>query len=447
MKRRPAICALERSSPRNSSTSCSRAETLPPAALSPQCADDRTPAAESVARSVVVTDATPWPSPDPGDDARAAGIAIRTDKELSHGEDRHEDPATDPSELDMAKVEQFMHQVVGDLGASLSAVLIHVGDRLGLYRAMGDAKPVTSNELAERTGLAERYVREWLHNQAAGGWITYDPRNTTFTLPAEHAILIADESQPTFLLGGFDFVASAWADENNVVDVFRTGKGIGWHEHDHRLFTGTERFFRPGYQANLVSAWLPALDGVVERLDAGARVADVGCGHGAATILLGESFPELRCRGLRLPRRVDPLGPQARGRSRRRGSCPFEVAGAKDFAGNYDLVCLFDCLHDMGDPVGAARHVREQLAPGGTLLLVEPAAADTPEQNHHPLGRLFYAASTMICTPASLAEEVGLGLGNQVGFAGLTEILGQAGFSHVRLATTTPVNLVIEARA
>jgi SAM-dependent methyltransferase len=373
-------------------------------------------------------------------------LVTRQTKELSVTKTESATASTGPA-LDMSAVEHFMHQVVGDLGASLSAVLIHVGDRLGLYRAMGDARPVTSDELARRTGLAERYVREWLHNQAAAGWVTYDPTDSTFTLPAEHALLVADESQPTFLLGGFDFVASAWADEHNVVDAFRTGKGIGWHEHDHRLFTGTERFFRPGYQANLVSAWLPALDGVVERLEAGARVADVGCGHGAATILVGESFPKCEVVGFDYH---DESIQSARKRAAEAGVAgrvSFEVAGAKDFRGEYDLVCLFDCLHDMGDPVGAARHVREQLAPGGTLLLVEPAAADTPEQNHHPLGRLFYAASTMICTPASLAQEVGLGLGNQVGFARLSEILGQAGFSHVRLATTTPVNLIIEARA
>ena len=354
--------------------------------------------------------------------------------------------STEIPALDMSKVEQFMHQVVGDLGAALSAVLIHVGDRLGLYAAMGDAQPVTSAELARRTGLAERYVREWLHNQAASGWVTYDATGATFTLPAEHALLVADESLPTFLLGGFDFVACAWADESTLTDAFRTGKGIGWHEHDHRLFSGTDRFFRPGYQANLVESWLPALDGVVERLEAGARIADVGCGYGAATLLLAESFPKSTAAGFDYH---DGSIAAARTRATETGLADrvtFQVAGAKDFTGVYDLVCLFDCLHDMGDPVGAARHVREQLAPGGTLLLVEPNAADTPEENYHPLGRLFYAASTMICTPASLAQEVGAGLGNQVGFARLTEILERAGFSHVRLATRTPLNLVIEAR-
>lgn len=356
-------------------------------------------------------------------------------------------PASDTTAVDFARVEQFMHQIVGDLGAALSAVLIHIGDRLGLYRAMGDGTPVTSSELARRTDLAERYVREWLHNQAAAGWLTYDADAETFTLPVEHAVLVADESRPTFLLGGFDFVASMWADEAAITDAFRTGDGIGWHEHDHRLFLGTERFFRPGYQANLVTSWLPELEGVVDALQRGAHVADVGCGYGAASILLGESFPESTVVGFDYHQGSIET---ARTRARDAGvddRVTFEVAGAKDFTGSYDLVCLFDCLHDMGDPVGAARHVRERLAPGGTVLLVEPAAADRPQDNHHPLGRLMYAASTMICTPASLAQEVGLGLGNQVGFARLSEILAEAGFSHVRLAATTPVNLVIEARA
>jgi SAM-dependent methyltransferase len=349
--------------------------------------------------------------------------------------------------LDMEQVEHRVHQIVGDLGAALSSVLIHVGDRLGLYAAMGNSDPVTPAELATRTGLAERYVREWLHNQAAAGWVQYDATDATFTLPAELAVLVADETASTFLLGGFDFVASAWADEDTITDAFRTGNGIGWHEHDHRLFSGTERFFRPGYQANLVDSWLPALEGVVERLQHGARVADVGCGHGASSVLLGESFPRSTVVGFDYHRESIDVARQRATEAGVADQVTFEIAGAKDFTGVYDLVCLFDCLHDMGDPVGAARHVREQLAPGGTLLLVEPAAGDAPEANHHPLGRLMYAASTMICTPASLAQEVGLGLGNQVGFVGLRRLLERAGFSQVRLAATTPVNLVIEARA
>jgi SAM-dependent methyltransferase len=352
-----------------------------------------------------------------------------------------------PAAIDPAQVEQFLHQVVGDLGAGLSAVLIRLGDRLGLYRAMGDAQPVTPAELALRTELAERYVREWLHNQAAAGWVRYDPQAGTFTLPAEHALLVADESAPTFMLGGFDFVAAAWADEDRLMEAFQSGAGIGWHEHDHRLFSGTERFFRPGYQANLIGSWLPALEGVVDRLTAGAAVADVGCGYGAATLLLAEAYPASTVRGFDY--HEGSIG-SARFRADQAGLAGrvhFEVAGAVDFTGFYDLVCLFDCLHDMGDPLAAARHIREQLTPEGTLLLVEPMAADRPEDNHHPLGRLFYAASTMICTPASLAQDGGLGLGNQNGFARLKALLNEAGFSQVRLATSTPVNLVIEARA
>jgi SAM-dependent methyltransferase len=348
--------------------------------------------------------------------------------------------------LDMGAVEQFMHQVVGDLGVALSSVLIHLGDRLGLYAAMGDSEPVTSSELAARTDLAERYVREWLHANAAAGWVRYDAATETFILPAEHALLLSDESAPTFLLGGFDFVASSFADEDTIEAAFRTGEGVGWHQHDHRLFRGTERFFRPGYQANLVTSWLPALDGMVERLETGIRVADIGCGHGVTSILLGETYPASTVTGFdyhdvsiaTARRAAQDAGVEDRVR--------FEVAGAKDFPGNYELVCLFDCLHDMGDPVGAARHVRQALAPNGSLLLVEPVAGDRPEDNHHPMGRLFYSASTLVCTPCSLAQEVGLGLGNQVGFARLSELLNQAGFSEVRLATSTPVNFVIEAK-
>jgi SAM-dependent methyltransferase len=348
--------------------------------------------------------------------------------------------------LDMAVVEQFMHQVVGDLGIALSSVLTHLGDRLGLYAAMGDSEPVTSSELANRTELAERYVREWLHANAAAGWVHYDAAAETFTLPAEHALLLSDESAPTFLLGGFDFVASSFADEDTIEAAFRTGEGVGWHQHDHRLFRGTERFFRPGYQANLISSWLPALDGVVDKLEAGIRVADIGCGHGATSILLGGSYPASTITGFDYH---DASIATARRSAQDAGvedRVHFEVAGAKDFQGAYDLVCLFDCLHDMGDPVGAARHVRKALTPEGTLLLVEPVAGDRPEENHHPLGRLFYSASTLVCTPCSLAQEVGLGLGNQVGFARLSELLTQAGFSQVRLATSTPVNFVIEAK-
>ena len=348
--------------------------------------------------------------------------------------------------LDQAKVEHFTHQIIGDLGAAMSAVLIRIGDRLGLYKALGDSLPVTSLDLALRTGLDERYVREWLHNQAAAGWVSYDPGNVTFTLPAEHALLVADENSPAFLLGGFDIAAAVWADEVLLAEGFRTGKGIGWHEHHHSLFTGTERFFRPGYQANLVSSWLPAVDGLVERLRAGIRVADVGCGFGASTVLLGREYPNSSFVGFDYH---DASIAAARSRAAEAGVAghvSFEVAGAKDFPGEYDLVCLFDCLHDMGDPVGAAGRVRRSLRPGGVALIVEPNGADRPEDNHHPLGRLFYACSTALCTPSSLAQEGQLGLGNQAGTSRLTEILERAGFGSVEIATSTPINVIVAAR-
>jgi 2-polyprenyl-3-methyl-5-hydroxy-6-metoxy-1,4-benzoquinol methylase len=352
----------------------------------------------------------------------------------------------DPAAIDPDDVERFVHTIIGDLGAAMSAVLIHIGDRLGLYQAMGDSRPVTPTELAARTGLAERYVREWCHNQTAAGWLSYDPAGT-FTLPAALALLVADPSAPSFLLGGFDFVASAWADEELTVEAFRSGSGIGWHEHDHRLFSGTERFFRPGYQAHLIGEWIPALDGVRERLDKGGRIADVGCGHGAATIMLAEAFPACSVSGFDYH---DESITRARQLAAEHGVAErtrFSVASAEQISGDYDLICLFDCLHDMGDPISVARHLRESLTPDGTLLLVEPVAGDRPEENHHPLGRLMYAASTMICTPASLAQPGALGLGNQVGPTRLTELLHQAGFGHARLAARTPVNLVFEVRA
>jgi 2-polyprenyl-3-methyl-5-hydroxy-6-metoxy-1,4-benzoquinol methylase len=348
--------------------------------------------------------------------------------------------------LDVQRIERFTHQIIGDLGAAMSSVLIRIGDRLGLYRLLGDSVPTTSADLAARADLAERYVREWLHNQAAAGWVTYDPEAATFTLPPEHALLLSDENSPSYLLGGFDFIAAAWADEETLTSAFRTGDGIGWHQHDPRLFSGTERFFRPGYQANLISSWVPALDGVAERLEQGIRVADVGCGHGAATVLLAQAYPRSTFVGFDYH---DASIAAARRRAVEAGvesNLIFEVASAKDFTGEYDLICLFDCLHDMGDPVGAGRWIRQALRPGGSVFLVEPAGTDRPEDSHNPLGRLFYASSTAICLPGSLSQEGRLGLGNQVGPRRQTEILNQAGFSSVRVAARTPINAILDVR-
>ncbi len=349
--------------------------------------------------------------------------------------------------IDESKLEQFMGQVVGDMSAQISAPLTLLGGRLGLYRAMAHAGPMTAGEVAESAGCDERMVREWLANQTAGGYVTHDADSDRYELPEEHALALADEDSPAYVMGAYDLLASIWADEDKLADAFRTGNGLGWHEHDHRLFQGTERFFRPGYKAHLTTEWIPALDGVEQTLTAGGRVADVGCGHGASTVIMAEAYPKSTFVGFDYH---DASIERARAVAREAGvddRVTFEVATAQDFAGEgYDLVCNFDCLHDMGDPVGAARHTAEALAPGGAYMVVEPMAGDTLEQNVNPVGRMFYAASTVICTPASEAQEVGLALGAQAGEARLTEVLHEAGFGTVRRATETPFNLVLEAR-
>jgi SAM-dependent methyltransferase len=349
--------------------------------------------------------------------------------------------------IDEEKLHAFMGQIVGDMGATVSAVLVDIGDKLGLYRAMAGAGPLTPAQLAERTGTHERYVREWLSNQAAGGYVTYDAASGRFELPPEQALALAEEGSPVFVPGAFQILASLFRDEAKLLEAFRTGNGVGWHEHDAELFTGTERFFRPGYNANLVSAWIPALDGVEGKLRAGVRVADVGCGLGASTILMAQAYPNSRFIGFDYHARSIEL---ARERATQAGvsdRVTFEVAAAKEYPGaDYDLVAFFDSLHDMGDPVGAAVHVRDSLAADGTWLLVEPFANDRLEENLNPVGRIYYGASTMICTPASRSQEVGLGLGAQAGEARLRDVAMQAGFSQFRRAAETPFNLVFEAR-
>jgi 2-polyprenyl-3-methyl-5-hydroxy-6-metoxy-1,4-benzoquinol methylase len=349
--------------------------------------------------------------------------------------------------LDEARLEAFVGQVVVDMGAAISGLLVHLGDRLGLYKAMAGAGSITSATLAQRSGTTERYVREWLANQAAGGYVVHDPNDDTYELPAEQAMVLAHEDSPAFLAGAFETIASCYADHDMFVDAFRTGAGIGWHAHDERLFSGVVRLFRPGYAANLVNAWLPALEGVIDKLRAGAKVADVGCGYGASTIIMAQAFEHSRFAGFDIH---EPSIQAASAAAAEAGVHPrvaFEVGAAKDLPSDgYDLICLFDALHDMGDPAGAARHLRQALAPDGTLLLVEPNAGDCLEQNLNPVGRTYYGLSTVICTPASLAQEVGLGLGAQAGQGRLTSLLHEAGFSHVRRATETPLNIILEAR-
>ncbi len=341
---------------------------------------------------------------------------------------------------------QFMEKMLGDLGAAASAALVVVGDRLGLYKAMAEAGPIDSAGLAARTGSSERYVREWLAAQAAAGYITYDAAARRYSLTPEQATVFADEVSPAFMPGGFQVVASIFRDEAKIAEAFRTGAGVGWHEHDPLLFRGTERFFRAGYAAHLVSEWIPALEGMKERLERGAHVADVGCGHGTSTIVMARAFPNSTFVGFDYhPQSIE----RARELARDAGVADrikFEVGSAKTYPGTYDLVAFFDCLHDMGDPVGAARHVLESLAPEGAWMLVEPFAHDRTEDNFNPIGRIFYAASTMICTPASLAQEVGLGLGAQAGEKRLREVVTAGGFTRFRRAAQTPVNLIFEVR-
>ncbi|MBV9364730.1 MAG: class I SAM-dependent methyltransferase [Solirubrobacterales bacterium] len=349
--------------------------------------------------------------------------------------------------IDQTKLDEFLGRFVGDLGAALSAALVVIGDKLGLYRAMSDGDPITAEELASRTGTDARYVREWLSNQAAGGYVGYDPASDRFFLTAEQSLALAQEGSPAFVPGAFQLASALIKDEERIAQAFASGRGVGWHEHHHDLFAGTERFFRPGYVANLVSSWIPALDGVQAKLEAGALVADVGCGHGASTILMAEAFPRSEFVGFDYHEASIETARRATSEAGLDSRVSFEAAPAKDYPGDgYDLVCMFDCLHDMGDPVGAAAHVLQTLAPDGTWLIVEPYAGDHLEGNLNPVGRVYYGASTLVCTPASRDQEVGLALGAQAGEARLREVVTAGGFTRFRRATETPFNIVLEAR-
>ena len=347
---------------------------------------------------------------------------------------------------DQDKLNAFLGRMVGDLGSVATGALVLLGDRLGLFKAMRDGDSLSAKELAERTQTHERYVREWLSAMATASYVSYDSGSDSFRLDAEQALVFADEDSPAFMAGAFEVLAALWVDEAKVAEAFRSGKGVAWHDHSACLFRGTERFFRPGYNANLVSSWLPALDGVVGKLQQGAKVADVGCGHGASTVVMAKAFPQAHFTGFdyhpasieRARKSAEEAGVSA--------NTSFEVASAKTYPGSYDLVTFFDCLHDMGDPVGASAHVRETLNPDGTWMIVEPAAHDHLSGNLNPVGRIYYSASTMICTPASLAQEVGLGLGAQAGEVKLRQVVTAGGFTRFRRATETPFNMVLEAR-
>jgi SAM-dependent methyltransferase len=347
--------------------------------------------------------------------------------------------------IDQSKLEAFLHQFVGDLGATVQAAGVVIGDKLGLYRALADGGPGTPAELARRTGTHERYVAEWLAGQAAGGYATY--ADGVYSLSPEQAFALADESSPAFVPGAFQLALASLRDEPRIAAAFVTGEGMGWDEHGEDVFTGCERFFRPGYAANLVSAWLPALDGVREKLERGARVADIGCGHGASTVLMAQAFPASTFVGYDY--HAGSIE-QARSRAAEAGvsdHCTFDVAdGAGYPAGGYDLVTTFDCLHDMGDPLAAARHVRASLAEDGTWLLVEPAADDDVESNLNPVGRAYYGFSTLLCVPNAVSQGGAMTLGAQAGEARLRALVTEAGLTRFRLAARTPFNLVLEVR-
>ena len=348
--------------------------------------------------------------------------------------------------LDMQKLEPLLGKVVNEMGAASNGALVILGDKLGLFRALAQGA-MTSAELAAATGTHERYVREWLSAQAASGFVDYQADTARFSMSPEQAAVFADEDSPVFMAGGFSLMSAVYRDEPKLAEAFKSGKGLHWGEHCNCLFCGVERFFRPGYRANMVAEWLPALDGVVEKLQRGAKVADVGCGHGVSTRLMAEAFPNSRFYGFDYHEGSIAAARKAATEAKLGDRVSFAVHSAKTYpAEGYDLVCFFDCLHDMGDPVGAISHVRETMAKDGTCMLVEPFAGDRLEDNLNPVGRVYYAASTMICTPASLDQEVGLALGAQAGEARLRKVASEGGLSRFRRAAETPFNLILEAR-
>ncbi|MDP9180655.1 MAG: methyltransferase domain-containing protein [Chloroflexota bacterium] len=348
--------------------------------------------------------------------------------------------------VDEAKLNAFMMKAVGDMGAAAVCSTILLGQKLGLYGALAGAGPVTPAELAKKTKTNERLVTEWLNAQAAGGYVTY--ANGKYELPAEHAMALANEDSPVFIGGAFDVVAAMFASDEKLAEGFRNGKGLGWKDQHPRLFGGTERFFRPGYRAFLTTAWIPALEGVEVKLKAGAKVADVGCGHGVSTIIMGQTYPNSTFIGFDYH---DGSIKMARERAKEAGArdnVKFETKDAKSYpTDGFDLICFFDCLHDMGDPIGAAKHARKALKDDGTVLLIEPMAGNSVEENlASPISPMFYAASTMLCTANALSQGGDPVLGAQAGEKQLGDVMKEAGFSHFRRATDTPFNLVLEAR-
>jgi 2-polyprenyl-3-methyl-5-hydroxy-6-metoxy-1,4-benzoquinol methylase len=351
------------------------------------------------------------------------------------------------AQVDESKLNAFVGQMLSDLGGASSIAMVRMGDALGLYKTLHTKGPMTSIELAKTAKVDERYLREWLSNQACSNYLSYDPVSARFSLPPEQAMVFAIQESPVYLMGGFDLMAAMLDNQSKVQAAFKSGGGVAWGDQAGCMFCSVARFFRPGYHNHLVSAWLPALDGVVKKLEAGARVADVGCGHGWSTVLMAKAFPKSQLVGYDFHRgsieaahaHAETHGVSANTR--------FAVGLAKDYPGkDFDLVTCFDCLHDMGDPAGAAGHIRRSLKEDGTWMIVEPIAGDRLEQNLNPVGRLYYAASTMVCVPTSLSQEVGTALGAQAGEAKLRELIHKGGFTSVRRAAETPFNMILEAR-
>jgi 2-polyprenyl-3-methyl-5-hydroxy-6-metoxy-1,4-benzoquinol methylase len=350
-------------------------------------------------------------------------------------------------DVNEAKLNDLVGRMLNDLGGATSVALVRMGVGLGLYKALHEGGPATSDELAARTGCAERYLREWLSHHAASGYLDYDAATGRFSMSPEEAAVFADEDSPVYLVPAFDVAKVMLDNQESVEEAFTTGDGVGWGDQAPCLFCTTARFFRPGYMANIVQNWIPALDGVTAKLERGAKVADVGCGHGISTLLMADAFPNSEFVGYDFHPDSIAAAQAHAGSHANNGQVRFEVALAKEYPGDdYDLVTFFDCLHDMGDPTGAARHVRETLKPDGTWMIVEPMAQDRLEENLNPVGRIYYGASTMICVPTSLAQEVATALGAQAGEARLSEAVIGGGFTHVRRATETPFNMILEAR-
>jgi len=348
--------------------------------------------------------------------------------------------------IDDAKLEALANKAMGDVAGAMGLLMAYLGDQAGLYASLEAHGPIRSDALAERAGLEPKYVREWLSSNAALGYVSYDEGEETFALSPEQALIFAREGHPACMQGFFMSVLAQMETHARAVETFRSGQGRPWSDHSQCCFCGTDRFFRPGYEANLLASWIPSLDGVEASLRKGARVADVGCGQGSSTVLMAKAFPGSRFHGFDFH---EPSIEKARARAREAGveNVEFQVATAKSYEeADFDLVCIFDALHDMGDPVGAAAHIRSSLAPNGTFMLVEPRAGDSLAENLHPLGAIYYAFSTTVCTPCSLSQEVGLGLGTQAGEKRLTQVLQEAGFGHVRRVAETDANMVLEAR-